>query len=184
VDGVLLKTLHASVALDDGVDLLFGVNPIAPVDTGDAVAQGVMRRGKLIDRGLPVVLSQTFRTLIHSRMKTGFSRYRRRYPDADIVLLEPSRDEYVMFFTNVFSFRTRKAVCEHAYHATLRALREGREKWEPKLNRHGMTLREDVILDEKRDLWASVGLRESTDDEGPPVATCLNELLDRVEALA
>lgn len=36
VDGVLLKTLHASVALDAGARLLFAVNPIVPVDVSGA----------------------------------------------------------------------------------------------------------------------------------------------------
>ncbi len=32
VDGVLLKTMHASVALEKGADLVICVNPIVPVD--------------------------------------------------------------------------------------------------------------------------------------------------------
>ena len=42
VDGVLLKTLHGSVALDHGVGLLFAVNPIVPIDTAAAVEKGVL----------------------------------------------------------------------------------------------------------------------------------------------
>ena len=34
VDGALRRTLHASVALEDGVDLLIGVNPLVPFDSG------------------------------------------------------------------------------------------------------------------------------------------------------
>ena len=67
VDGVLLKTVHASVALDAGADLVLCVNPIVPVDTVRSVDLGVMRRGRLTDRGLPTVLAQTFRTIIQSR---------------------------------------------------------------------------------------------------------------------
>ena len=40
VDGVLLKTLHASVALEAGAELLICVNPIVPVDTVRAVEAG------------------------------------------------------------------------------------------------------------------------------------------------
>jgi predicted acylesterase/phospholipase RssA len=56
VDGVLLKTIHASVALEEGADLVLCVNPIVPVDTIRSVELGVMRRGQLTDRGLPTVL--------------------------------------------------------------------------------------------------------------------------------
>ena len=45
------------------------------------------------------------------------------------------RDDYRMFFTNIFSFSARKAVCEHAYLATrrdlLRALRRARPDLRP-----------------------------------------------------
>jgi predicted acylesterase/phospholipase RssA len=89
VDGVLLKTLHASVALEAGAELLLCINPIVPVDTVRAVEQGRMRSNKLFDRGLPTVLSQTFRTLVRSRLEVGMAAYERKFKDRDVVLLEP-----------------------------------------------------------------------------------------------
>lgn len=157
VDGVLLKTLHASVALDKGAELLLAINPIVPVDTARAVQAGVMRRGRLIDRGLPTVLSQTLRTLIHSRMTTGLASYQNRYQGQDLLLIEPRRDDYEMFFTNIFSFEDRVTVAEHAYRETRRVLSERREELGPRLERHGIRLRTE-LLDEPRDLWAHVGL--------------------------
>jgi predicted acylesterase/phospholipase RssA len=157
-DGVLLKTVHASVALDLGVDLLFCLNPIVPVDTANAVALGVMKRGKLIDRGLPTVLSQTFRTLIHSRMTVGMATYKPRYPGSDVVLVEPSREDYRMFFTNIFSFSARKDTCEHAYLSTLANLRSRADELEPILERHGIRLRREVLEDPQPSLWDNVGL--------------------------
>jgi len=157
VDGVLLKTVHASVALEEGVQLLFCINPIVPVDTARAVEAGVMRRGKLVDRGLPTVMSQTLRTIIRSRLGVGMKSYENKFPNSDVVLLEPKRDDYRMFFTNVFSFSDRRATCEHAYRETLHELRRRRDELEPVLARHGITLREEVMVDESRDLWASLG---------------------------
>jgi predicted acylesterase/phospholipase RssA len=157
VDGVLLKTVHASVALDEGADLVLCVNPIVPVDTIRSVELGVMRRGQLVDRGLPTVLAQTFRTLVHSRMGAGLAAYETRYTDRDILVFEPHRDDYNMFFTNVFSFSNRKAVCEHAYQSTRSKLWRNRERVGPILERHGLRLRTEV-LEEERDLWESVDL--------------------------
>lgn len=156
VDGVLLKTLHASVALERGVKLLLCINPIVPVDTVRAVEQGVMRTGQLVSRGLPTVLSQTFRTLIHSRLEVGMAAYEKRFADSDIVLLQPRRDDYRMFFTNIFSFSSRRAVAQHAYDATREELRRRHDELAPVFARHGVKLRRDV-LEEKRDLWSHVG---------------------------
>ena len=72
--------------------------------------------------GLPTVLSQTFRTLVHSRLQVGFATYGTRYENAEFILLEPDRDQYEMFFSNVFSLSSRQAVCELAYDATRRDL--------------------------------------------------------------
>ncbi len=160
VDGVLRKTLHASVALEQGdVDLLLCVNPIVPVDTVRAVERGVMRRGKLIDRGLPTVLSQTFRTLINSRLEVGMRAYENRYDNKDWVLFQPRRDDYRMFFTNIFSFEERVAVCAHAYLQTRRFFQENYRTIAPKLERHGVKVREDILFEPERDLWCHVGLK-------------------------
>lgn len=158
VDGVLLKTVHASVALDAGAELLFCINPIVPVDTVHAVEEGVMKRGRLVDRGLPTVLSQTFRTLIQSRLEVGMRAYQTSYQGRDVVLFQPRRDDYRMFFTNVFSIRERVTVAEHAYRQTRRDLRERREELEPVLARHGITIRHDVLDDTEREIWDHVGL--------------------------
>lgn len=158
VDGVLLKTLHASVALEAGAELLVAVNPIVPVDTVRAVEEGVMKRGRLIDRGLPSVLAQTFRTLIQSRLEVGLRAYDTRFEGRDVVLFQPRRDDYKMFFTNIFSFDDRRTVCEHGYLQTRQDLRERRSELEPVLARHGISIRDDVLEDEARDLWCHVGL--------------------------
>lgn len=158
VDGVLLKTLHASAALDAGADLVLCVNPIVPVDMVRAVSEGSYRNGHLVDSGLPTVMSQTFRTLIHSRMAMGMAQYARKYQHADVVLIEPRRDDYRMFFTNIFSFSARRAVAAHAYQATRIELLRRKDELGPLLARHGIRLRLEVLEDPTRDLWSGVGL--------------------------
>jgi predicted acylesterase/phospholipase RssA len=184
VDGVLNKTVHASVAFERGAGLVICVNPIVPVDTAKAVAEGAMERGRLQDRGMPAVMSQTFRTLIHSRMGTGMAAYHDRYDAADLVLFEPRKDDYRMFFTNVFSFRARKEVIEHAYRSTLTQLRDRAEEVGPIFERHGITLREDVLARPRFDLWESVGLT-ARGSRGPttPTTRDLRDTLARLDEL-
>jgi len=178
-DGVLLKTMHGSVALEEGAGLLLCLNPLVPVDTAEAVNEGVMKRGKLIDRGLPTVLSQSMRTMIRSRLGAGLATYDGRFPDSDVLLFEPPADDYEMFFTNVFSFSSRRMVCEHAYDSTRRQLLERHEELAPVLARHGVTLRIDVLEDESRNLWDGVGLGRY--EHRPGVLNDLDALLDRLE---
>ena len=181
VDGVLLKTMHGSVALEAGAGLLLSLNPIVPVDTARAVEAGIMRRGKLIDRGLPAVLSQALRTMVRSRLQAGLSSYRGLYRDADVVLLEPRRDDYDMFFTNIFSFSNRRIVCEHAYLATREELLLRYDELAPIFERHGLELRRDVLR-KPADLWASLGVPPEDGARGETPLGDLASALDRLEA--
>lgn len=144
VDGALRRTMHASVALDHGIDLLLGINPFVPFDAslGGSRPSGMRR---LAEGGLPVVLSQTFRTILQSRVQVGLEKYARQYPDTDQLVLEPDEDDGEMFFTNIFSYRNRLRVCEYAFRSTLRDLSRRREQLKPLFARHGFTLRDEIL---------------------------------------
>jgi NTE family protein len=152
VDGALNKTLHASVALDEGIDLLLCVNPLVPFDASGATRKGRITVDKLSHGGLPVVLSQTFRAIIHSRMKVGMDKYRQQYPGADVVLFEPDREDADMFFASIFSYAQRKELCAAAYRTTRQNLAERAQTLAPQLARHGVALRTDRIADSARDI--------------------------------
>jgi predicted acylesterase/phospholipase RssA len=177
VDGVLLRTVHASVALEDGAQLLLCVNPLVPADLGEETVGH--RNDTIVKRGLPTVLSQTFRTLIHSRLQVGMATYARRFPKADVLLFEPERTEYRMFFTNMFSFSSRQKVCELAYQSTRRDLLRRRAELEPVLERHGIRYRMSVLNDATRTVWSGVGLAEEV---SVPVTGRLGSALDQLEA--
>ena len=158
-----------------------------PVDTLRAVEDGQERTAACVERGLPTVLSQTFRTLIHSRLTVGHGRLRAAVTQsADVVLLEPQRDDYRMFFTNIFSFSSRQAVCEHAYQATRRDLLRRYDELAPILARHGLTLRRDVLIEDSRDLWTGVGLdsgeRRDRVKGAVPAGEALGRALDTLTA--
>jgi NTE family protein len=149
VDGALKKTLHARVLLDMGLDLVLCLNPLVPFDA----SRGRHRVGardripRLVDGGLPVVLSQTFRTLIHSRLELGLKGYESSHPGTDILLFEPDQRDPEMFLANTFGYRQRRALAEHAYQQTRADLRKRRGAVRTTLARHGLHL-DDAVLDD------------------------------------
>jgi NTE family protein len=156
VDGALKKTMHASMALDEGVDLMLCLNPLVPFNATPDRASKVMQRGvpdekrripRIVDGGLPAVLSQTFRSMIHSRLELGMKHYERAYPDTDIVLIEPDHRDPEMFLANTFSYGQRRQIAEHAYQQTRAMLRSHKTSLSAKLARHGITLNTDVLDD-------------------------------------
>jgi predicted acylesterase/phospholipase RssA len=151
VDGALRRTMHASVLLERGIDLLIGINPLVPFNSGGTQdGDGIEHR--LAEGGLPAVLSQTFRTLLQSRMQVGLARYTQQYPDVDQLVFEPNAGDGELFFANAFGFAARRRVCELAYRNTLADLRVRRDTLRPMLAARGITLRDEVLDDERRTL--------------------------------
>ncbi len=120
-----------------------------------------MRRGlppekqaipRIVSGGLPAVMSQTFRSMIHSRLELGMKHYEHAYPDTDIVLLEPDHRDAELFLANTFSYRQRRELAEHAYQQTRQMLRSRKTTLSAKLARHGVSLNLDVLEDPKRHL--------------------------------
>jgi len=158
VDGALRRTLHASVALETGAELVLGINPLVPFNPGtDASEEAQAHRfsdRRIIQAGLPGVLSQTLRTMLQSRMQVGLARYPQQYPGIDQVVFEPNAADRELFYTNIFSFSARRRISQLAYRNTLADLRERRAQLAPVLARHGITLREEVIADRPRSILA------------------------------
>jgi hypothetical protein len=159
VDGALKKTLHASVLLEQGLDLLICLNPLVPWD-GRAQPHGdepgaparTSSAPRLVELGLPTVLSQTFRSMIRSRMELGMKGYAHAYPKTDIVLLEPRSSDATIFFHNPFSYAQRRWMVQHAYAETLRWMRAQRHTLADTLARHGLVLDGKVLDDQNRQL--------------------------------
>jgi predicted acylesterase/phospholipase RssA len=178
VDGALKKTLHASVLLEEGLDLLICLNPLVPFDATHAPRRKVLgsheeRIPRLADGGLPVVLSQTFRSLIHSRLELGMKGYAQSHPGTDIVLFEPDHRDAELFLASVFSWSQRRALAEHAYQRTRELLRSRRTALGAQLQRHGIALDHAALDDEERRL---LGRTRPSRRGGPRTARALRKL--------
>jgi len=183
VDGALNKTLHASVALDEGVALLFCVNPLVPFDASSASRRRRLTVEKLNHGGLPLVLAQTFRAIIHSRMKVGMEKYRRQYPDADILLFEPDREDADMFFANIFSYSHRRRLCDAAYHKTRQILLARQGTLEPLLARHGIRLNLERLAEAHRSIRDALQDPRPLLTEPPSARRTVNDLTQTLDVL-
>jgi NTE family protein len=186
VDGALKKTLNASLALEDGAELVLCVNPLVPFDADAAkrrAGNSSAHIKKLIDGGLPAVLSQTFRTMIHSRMHVGLEKYVNKYKNASIVLFEPASDDAEVFFTNLFSYATRKQVCEHAYQRTRQDLLKRHFELEPVFEKFGIKMNLDILRDDSRTLDSRVFKRGAKLPVKQRLADTTLNLADAVTAL-
>jgi hypothetical protein len=130
--------------------------------------------------GLPAVLGQTFRALVHSRMQVGMQRYAVEYKHADVLLFEPDRQDAEMFVTNIFSYANRRRLAEHAYQRTRRELFERRHAIAPILARHGIELDLEALTDSERRL-VRAARRHSRPSTAMRTAHRLDETLGDLE---
>ncbi|OAX56368.1 patatin-like phospholipase family protein [Xanthomonas graminis] len=166
VDGALRRTMHASTLLERGIDLMIGINPLVPYDATHAPRRnGQIDRARLLSGGLPAVLSQTFRTLLQSRMQVGLEKYAQQYPRVDQLVFEPNADNSELFFTNLFSYSARHRVCQLAYRNTLADLRRNAEVLEPMLAAHGIALRHEILNDRQRTFTDGVDVQQGRTTE-------------------
>lgn len=148
VDGALRRTMNASAALDNDVQLLFAVNPIVPFENESVLHE----KSKLLKAGLPMILSQTFRSIVQSRLKSGLAKYKTQYPKADIILVEPNNDDEMLFNTNLFSYSERDKLCEYAYQQTRVQIQEKLEDIKKILKRHSFGINEINLFSKNRTL--------------------------------
>ena len=189
VDGALKKTLHARVLLDRGLDLILCLNPLVPFDATHAKQHRVLGDAaqpipQMVRGGLPMVLSQTFRSLIHSRLELGMQGYATSHPGADILLFEPDHRDPELFLANTFDYSRRQRLAEHAYQRTRAHLRSQRSTLGPLLARHGLGLN-DAALDDatRRLLPRSSGARRAGLQATPPAGAALRRLEEVLDDL-
>jgi predicted acylesterase/phospholipase RssA len=180
-DGALLRTMNASVLLDAGADFVVCINPLVAFDASSAPREldgFPPAEHELTHGGLPVVLSQTFRSLIQSRMQAGMKGYKERYPHADVLLFEPDRGDERLFFQNVFRYSDRRRLAEHAYQRTRGDLLRQADGLQPLLRRHGIELRLDLLKDPRRTFLQAIQQRKRREW---PVTGALHRALDTLE---
>ena len=175
VDGALRRTLHASVALKEGADLLIGINPLVPYD-GDGVQANGRHHSRMVRGGLPAVLSQTFRALIQSRMQVGMAKYERDFPAAGMMLVEPNRNDEQMFFTNIFSYASRTQLVDHAYQTTRAELLARADELEPFLATYDLGLNRELLKTQR-------SFHEALAQNAPYLAPVGNQLARTLDSL-
>lgn len=184
VDGGVKKTVHASTALAAGAELLICINPIVSFNTRLAELHRCRNLDALVEGGLPVVMAQAARILLHSRMQAAQARYARQYQDRDILLFEPNQGDADMFFAEVFSFTQRRQVCEHAYQTTRADLLGRQDSLKPLLARYGIILRMDILADRHRHFDSHLHIPPEVARLASlqnPLTNNLSEALDQLE---
>jgi NTE family protein len=122
-DGAIGRVDHIDVAIAHGATRILVVNPVVPIR---------VRGCRLRSRGLLPIGNQAMRIMNKARLHLGMKRYLAEHPHVQVVLVEPSEEDALMFVNGSMSLAARTEILDYAREGALRSLRkffdEGRSR--------------------------------------------------------
>lgn len=147
IDGGIRGTASLDVAIERGAELIVCINPMVPFDNSrHRPGQGIS------DEGVQRIGNQVFRTFVHAGLHYHIKQVRRRHPHVDILLIEPTRDDQVMFAHHAMRYRTRMTIARHGFETVARHLQEHFAHYRGMLARHGVAISDERISHDLRTL--------------------------------
>ena len=141
VDGCMGGHCHLDVAVEHGASLLVVVNPLVPIHCergrSDLPLASTGEPCTVADLGISFVSDQAIRILSRERLEGALTLLRRTRPDVDLLVLEPSRTDPLLFLNGPMSFQARSRILLHGYEQTLADLTENRAAYAALFARHG-----------------------------------------------
>lgn len=175
VDGGMRGNASIDVAIEHGATLVLCINPLVPFDNSDRQHIPFLGPdgGRLSDKGISAIASQVGRIYAHSGLHYHIKQLRRTHPEVDIILIEPSRTDYQMFFYNIMRYSARMIVAQHGFESVTVNLAEEFDVVEPMLARHHIPINRRLVLEEMAKLRAAnydkKVLRQALLNNPPPV---------------
>src|SRR5215207_5329090 len=143
IDGGIVSTTNVDVAVEAGAKFIVVVNPLVPYvndfETRIPTVFGSKVR-RVSDMGMPAIGNQAFRLLAHARLHLAIETWRERFPDVDIILIEPELDDELMFGTSILDYSARLAIAKHGFESVTMKLTRDYDRYKQISERHGIEI--------------------------------------------
>jgi predicted acylesterase/phospholipase RssA len=139
-DGGIRGTASLDLAIERGASLIVCINPMVPFDK-----RSYAHNSPLSNEGVQRIGNQVFRTFVHAGLHYHLKQIRRRHPEIDIILIEPRRDDPVMYAENLMRYRTRLAIARHGFESVAQHLTEHFGYYQGLLSRHNIRISVDRV---------------------------------------
>ncbi len=145
VDGGIRSTTNVDIAVEKGAKFIVVVNPLVPYvnDFEKTIPTVFGRRVRRVsDMGLPAIANQTFRLIAHQRLHQAVEQWKEKYPGVDIILLEPSPNDELMFGTPIMDYSRRLQIARHGFESVTATLAQDYDRYAEIAERHGLEISE------------------------------------------
>src|SRR5215204_977134 len=143
IDGGIVSTTNVDVAVEAGAKFIVVVNPLVPyVNDFKTQIPTVFgsRVRRVSDMGMPAIGNQAFRLLAHARLHLAIQSWRERFPDVDIILIEPEFNDELMFGTSILDYSARLQIAKHGFESVTVALARDYQRYKEIAARHGIEI--------------------------------------------
>jgi len=128
------------LAVSEGADVLVVVRPMVAITTASAIPTGHGERDSLRDKGMMWVFNQARRIGVQRSVEAAVTRIRES-GKAEVLLLQPLREDGILAMYNPASYEARRGMLEHAYRHTRQALARAFAERHAALSRAGFVQR-------------------------------------------
>ena len=90
--------------------------------------------------GLPAIGNQAFRLMAHARLQLAVESWKHRFPDVDIILIEPEPDDELMFGTSILDYSSRLKIAKHGFESVTQKLARDYQRYKEIAARHGIEI--------------------------------------------
>ena len=139
IDGGIVSTTNLDVAAAHGATLIIVVNPLVPFSS-ERPGRGGRGAGRVSDFGFSQIAYQSFKLLAHQRLHERRESWAARFPGVDIVLIEPDRDDKLMFETSLMSYSSRIEIAKHGFRSVTHKLAGDYDRLKEVCARHGVEI--------------------------------------------
>ena len=143
MDGGIASTTNVDVAVEAGAKFIIVVNPLVPFVNDFETKIPTMfgsRVRRVADMGLPGIGNQAFRLMAHARLHLAVESWKHRFPDVDIILIEPEPDDELMFGTSVLEYSSRLQIAKHGFESVTQKLARDYTRYKEIAARHGIEI--------------------------------------------
>ncbi len=143
IDGGIISTTNVDIAVEAGAKLVVVVNPLVPFVNDfskDIRTPFGSRVRRVSDMGFAQIGYQTFKLLAYQRLHEMARHWEDKYPDVDILLIEPEPDDELMFQTSIMDFTKRIDIARHGFESVTLRLAEDYDTYKEVLGRHGIDI--------------------------------------------
>jgi predicted acylesterase/phospholipase RssA len=139
IDGGIVSTTNLDVAAAHGATLIIVVNPLVPFSS-ERSGRGGRGAGRVSDFGFSQIAYQSFKLLAYQRLHERRESWAARFPGVDIVLIEPDRDDKLMFETSLMSYSSRIEIAKHGFRSVTHKLAGDYDRLKEVCARHGVEI--------------------------------------------